>query len=185
MLKNCVERRRVFLLLLWYAYNDRPFCSGQLMCEKSVLKDLANSLWPQSSAHDLYKTSWNFKDVLGGLLRYLKVQDIWGVLWCAHMPLRRFFSALRLPISLWSEADVKARTTFGIARTRTDPTFWSFFVRTYLPTPTDLFGLSKDKFLNYSHFSYKLLTPAVNIHIITLILRLFIYKYCGNIKWIP
>ena len=35
----------------------------------------------------------------------------------------------------------KDRTYLFIARTRTDPTFWPFFVRTYLPTPTDLFGL--------------------------------------------
>ena len=30
----------------------------------------------------------------------------------------------------------KDRTYLFIARTRTYPTFWSFFVRTYLPTPT-------------------------------------------------
>ena len=45
---------------------------------------------------------------------------------------------------------VKGRTTFGIARTRTDPTFWPSFVGTYLPTPTSvrtdnlLIGLSAD-----------------------------------------
>ena len=30
----------------------------------------------------------------------------------------------------------KDRTTSCIVRTRTYPTFWSFFVRTYQPTPT-------------------------------------------------
>ena len=34
----------------------------------------------------------------------------------------------------------KDRTYLFIARTRTYPTFWPSFVRTYLPTPTDLFG---------------------------------------------
>ena len=33
------------------------------------------------------------------------------------------------------------RTTSCIVRTRTYPTFWLFFVRTYLPTPTYLFRL--------------------------------------------
>ena len=40
---------------------------------------------------------------------------------------------------------IKDRTTFGIARTRTDPTFWPFFARTYLPTPTRPFCLFKQR----------------------------------------
>ena len=35
----------------------------------------------------------------------------------------------------------KDRTTSCIVGTRTYPTFWPFFVRTYLPTPTYLFSL--------------------------------------------
>ena len=46
---------------------------------------------------------------------------------------------------------VKGPTTFGIARTRTDPTFWPYFVRTYLPTLTRPFYLSLSQFLTYLH----------------------------------
>ena len=42
---------------------------------------------------------------------------------------------------------IKDRTTSCIVGTRTYPTFWPFFVRTYLPTPTYLFSLLNINFI--------------------------------------
>ena len=42
---------------------------------------------------------------------------------------------------------IRDRTYLSIVRTRTNPTFWPFFVRTYLPTPTYLFSLSNINFI--------------------------------------
>ena len=39
------------------------------------------------------------------------------------------------------------RTYLSIVRTRTDPTFWPIFVRTYLPTPTYLLDILNISFI--------------------------------------
>ena len=49
----------------------------------------------------------------------------------------------RQPLS----SEARDRTYLFIVRTRTDPTFWPFFVRTYLPTPTYLFSLLNINFI--------------------------------------
>ena len=46
----------------------------------------------------------------------------------------------------------KDRTTSCIVRTRTYPTFWSFFVRTYQPTPTLPFNNNADSITWFQRF---------------------------------
>ena len=46
------------------------------------------------------------------------------------------FDLVNNSISTTDTTESKDRTTSCIVRTRTDPSFWTFFVRTYRPTPT-------------------------------------------------
>ena len=51
------------------------------------------------------------------------------------------------PITCFCYVVTRDRTYLSIVRTRTNPTFWPFFVRTYLPTPTYLFSLMNITFI--------------------------------------
>ena len=55
----------------------------------------------------------------------------------------------------------RPQPTSDITRTRTYPTFWSSFVRTYLPTPTRPYGIFKSHFLLELSTVYQIFVQCV------------------------
>ena len=55
----------------------------------------------------------------------------------------------------------RPQLTSDITRTRTYPTFWSSFVRTYLPTPTRPYGIFKSHFLLELSTVYQIFVQCV------------------------
>jgi len=55
----------------------------------------------------------------------------------------------------------RPQPTSDITRTRTFPTFWSSFVRTYLPTPTRPYGIFKSRFFLELSIVYEIFVQCV------------------------
>ena len=61
----------------------------------------------------------------------------------------------------WARLLGRPQPTSDITRTRTYPTFWSSFVRTYLPTPTRPYGIFKSHFLLELSTVYQIFVQCV------------------------